>query len=57
VRCKRSTCARRGLTGVFAGFIEETKRLYGVLQIRLAERDWLAGTGKGERGRPSKVSR
>jgi glutathione S-transferase len=28
-------------------YIDETKRLYGVLQIRLANREWLAGPGKG----------
>jgi len=29
-------------------YIEETKRLYGVLEIRLKERDWLAGAGRGK---------
>ena len=29
------------------GYLEETKRLYGVLEIRLQERDWLAGPGAG----------
>ncbi|KAF8997069.1 glutathione S-transferase [Cyathus striatus] len=29
-------------------YLEETKRLYGVLEIRLQEREWLAGTGKGK---------
>lgn len=30
------------------GYLEETKRLYGVLEIRLKERDWLAGAGRGK---------
>ena len=30
-----------------AGYTEETKRLYGVLDIRLAGRDWLAGPERG----------
>ncbi|KDQ29264.1 hypothetical protein PLEOSDRAFT_1055238 [Pleurotus ostreatus PC15] len=29
-------------------YIEETKRLYGVLEIRLTGRDWLVGPGKGQ---------
>jgi glutathione S-transferase len=29
------------------GYREETKRLYGVLEIRLTDHDYLAGPGKG----------
>ncbi|KAF9465391.1 glutathione S-transferase [Collybia nuda] len=29
-------------------FLDETKRCYGVLEIRLADRDYLAGEGKGK---------
>jgi glutathione S-transferase len=30
-----------------AGFLDETKRLYGVYEIRLANRKYLAGPGEG----------
>jgi len=29
-------------------YTDETKRLYGVLEIRLKDRDWLAGSGRGK---------
>lgn len=35
------------MIALMTGYLEETKRLYGVLEIRLKEREWLAGPGKG----------
>ena len=32
---------------VCIGYLDECKRLYGVLEIRLKDRDWLAGSGAG----------
>lgn len=35
-------------TTATSGYTDETKRLYGVLQIRLKGRDYLAGPGRGK---------
>ncbi|KAG6841970.1 hypothetical protein C0991_004461 [Blastosporella zonata] len=37
-----------GSSEFVAGYTDETERLYGVLELRLAERDYLAGKGKGK---------
>ena len=31
-----------------SGYRNETKRLYGVLEIGLTDRDWLVGSGRGK---------
>lgn len=31
----------------YTGYLDEAKRLYGVLEIRLKDREWLAGPGVG----------
>lgn len=36
------------LNSLSSGYTDETKRLYGVLEGRLADRDWLVGPGKGK---------
>ena len=41
---RRTTDAR---TVFIVGYLDETKRLYGVLDMRLTGRDWLAGAGRG----------
>jgi len=33
---------------MLSGYTDETKRLYSVLEIRLKDRDYLAGSGRGK---------
>ena len=35
-------------TAIHSGFTEETKRLFGILDLRLKDREYLAGPGKGK---------
>jgi len=32
----------------YLGYVEESKRLFGVLEIRLKDRDYLVGPGRGK---------
>ena len=33
---------------MLSGYTDETKRLFSVLEIRLKDRDYLAGSGRGK---------
>jgi len=33
---------------MLSGYTDETKRLYSVLELRLKDRDYLAGSGRGK---------